>query len=392
MQPMSAAAMMRQTLAVRQLLPKVEARERLEASLIEFVRASWSAIDPSDYEDNWALDALCEHLEAVTFGHITRLLVNFPPRCAKTNITSICWPAWTWARRQREYLSGPQVRFLCGSYNHTLSLENSNKTRRLILSSFYQERWGKRFKLRLDQNTKTQFDNDTGGSRIATSVDGSLLGIGGDIICIDDPHNTKEVESEADRHSVLQWWNEIRSTRLNDPKRSAIVVIMQRLHEEDVSGVIASGSDYGEWTHLMLPMRHDIGRHCVTVLGWDARGEPADTWEDPRVEDGELMWPERFGEREVAGLERDLGAYMASGRLQQMPSPATGGIFQRDWWQPWDPLDGKFPPFEYIIASLDGAYTEKEENDPSALTVWGVFRNAEDWKWRRPCVLLVWLA
>src|SRR5215470_17222802 len=122
-----------------------EQTQRLEESLIDFVEAAWPAIDPAEYQPCWAIDALCEHLQAVTEGQIKRLLVNFPPRSAKTNISSICYPAWTWARSEKSYLSGPQVRFLCGSYNDDLALQNSTKHRRLLQSPFYQKRWGKRF-------------------------------------------------------------------------------------------------------------------------------------------------------------------------------------------------------------------------------------------------------
>jgi len=223
-------------------------RERLglESRLTEFVRAAWPSIDRSAYAESWAIDGLCEHLEAVTLGHIKKLLVNFPPRCGKTNVVSICWPAWTWARRQQSFTSGSAVRFLCGSYNHDLALQNSNKTRRLILSPWYQERWGKTFGLREDQNTKSQFDNDKGGSRIATSVGGTLLGIGGDIICVDDPHNTEGVESDAERQTAQDWWKEIRATRLNDPVKSALALVMQRLHDEDISGLVQRDDDSDE--------------------------------------------------------------------------------------------------------------------------------------------------
>jgi len=256
----------------------------LKASLIDFVEAAWPTIDASEYQPSWAVDALCEHLRAVTDGNIARLLINFPPRCGKTLVTSVCWPAWTWARKETSYRSGANVRFLCGSYGHTLSLTNSNLTRRLILSPWYQSRWGNRFTLCSDQNSKNQFDNTAGGSRIATSVGGTLLGIGGDVIVIDDPHNVADVESEAERQTALTWWSEISTTRLNDPKQAAIVVIMQRLHEEDVSGkILASESD--DWTHLMIPMEYDWRRHCSTVLGWnDPRGLDADG--EPLVERG----------------------------------------------------------------------------------------------------------
>jgi hypothetical protein len=118
------------------------------------VEAAWPYIDSAEYEPCWAIDALCDHLEAVTLGHIKKLLANYPPRCAKTTVASICWPAWTWARREHAFRSGNGVRFLCGSYNYTLSLTNSNKTRRLLESPFFQERWGKSVAIRADQNTK----------------------------------------------------------------------------------------------------------------------------------------------------------------------------------------------------------------------------------------------
>lgn len=358
-------------------LQKLREKESAEQSLTQFVREAWPYIDSSEYLSCWAIDALCDHLQGVTCGHIQKLLVNYPPRCAKTNVVSISFPAWTWARREKSFWSGAGVRFLCGSYGGTLSMQNSNKCRRLITSPWYQERWGKGVVLRDDQNTKTQFDLAAGGQRIATSVGGSLLGIGGDIILIDDPHNTSEVESEADRSTAIDWWREIRSTRLNDPKKSALIVVMQRLHQEDVSGNITHGEDADEWVHLMLPMRHDENRHCTTT--W--RGKD---WEDPR-HGRELMWPERFGEKQVAALERDLGPYMASGRLQQEPTPSGGGIIKSDYWMLWE--EENFPTFDYMLASADTAYTEKEENDPTGFTIWGVFRES---KTDHPKVMLIW--
>src|SRR5215468_3736159 len=381
-------------------LKRKEKAERLGASLIELVREAWPAIDPAPYQGNWAIDALCQHLQAVSEGQIRNLLVHIPPRTGKTTIASVCFPAWLWAQSARTFLRGPQVRFLCGSFNHELSLTNSNLTRRLILSPWYHSLWGHRFKFREDQNTKTKFDTSAGGSRLATSVGGSLLGIGGDVIVIDDPHNVEQAESEAERTTALNWWKELSTTRLNDPKRSPLIVVMQRLHEEDISGQILSSEWSDDWTHLCIPMQYEARRHCVTVLGWeDPRGldkdgksllhggVPRDTAAQFELEEreGALMWPERFGAREVARIKAELGPYMASGRLQQMPVPDQGGIFQRDWWQPYDSPDGKFPVFSYLVASLDGAFTEKEENDPSALTVWGVFQNEEG----KSCIMLV---
>ena len=271
--------------------------------------------------------------------------------------------------------------------------------RRLLASPWYQKFWGHRFMLTDDQNSKGHFDTTKGGSRISTSVGGSLLGLGGDVICIDDPHaaeTEKKVETDADRLKVASWWREIHSTRLNDPKRSAIVVVMQRLHESDLSGIILDSDE--DWCHLMIPMRHDETRHCVTVRL--PQYEDDEPWEDPRTVDGELMWPERFGEAEVRNLESALGPYMASGRLQQSPTPKGGGIIKREWWQPWDEEEARryglewngalkeYPLFSLVVGSLDTSYGERQENDYNALTIWGIWidRNGN----RRAMLMFAW--
>lgn len=343
-------------------------RERLRAEYrrrFDFDRPIWGDIITS-VESAGEKECLCLTVEGDHSFTANGFAVH------NSNVASVAWPAWVWTRQQRSFVSGPQVRFLCGSYGHTLSLKLSNSSRRLLTSPFYQRYWGDRFDLMGDQNAKHQYDNTEGGTRIATSVGGTLIGLGGDVLLVDDPHNTESVESDADRETVLHWWKELRSTRLNDPKRSAIACVMQRLHEQDVSGVIIDDGE--DWTHLMLPMRHDPTRHCVTVLKWDDAGEPEQVWEDPRDPDGaDLMWPERYGEPEVKMLETELGPYMASGRLQQSPKPAGGGIIKSEWWLPWE--EASFPPMTYRWATVDTAYTEKEENDPSGFTCWGLWHD-----------------
>lgn len=188
----------------------------------------------------------------------------------------------------------------------------------------------------------------------------------------DDPHNVKESESDTVRQETVRWFRESMSTRLNNMEKSAIVVDMQRVHESDVSGtIIESAQDY---EHLMIPMEWD-GRRYTTSIGWT----------DPREIDGELAWPERFSAKTVRLLKDILGPFGYPAQCQQLPSPRGGGIFIRDWWQLWgnpdDPMDPqfkKFPSCEYIIGSLDTAYTEKTENDYSALTIWGVWRDQYD--------------
>ena len=277
-----------------------------------------------------------------------------------SSITSVALPAWTWAQRHRGFTSGPNVQFLHASYANQLSLRDSVKCRRLIESPWYQGLWGDRFKLNSDQNTKSRFSNDQGGERLITSIGAAVTGEGGSIIVVDDPNAANEAFSEATIQSTIDWWDGTMSTRLNDAKTGAYIIIQQRLAEDDLTGHILS-KDVGEWTHLCLPMRYEPDRAFVTNIGW----------KDPRSIPGEMLWPERFGDREVTLLEKQLGPFAAAGQLQQRPEPAGGGVIKREWWQLWP--ENAFPPMDFIVASLDTAYTTSTANDYSALSVWGVF-------------------
>lgn len=335
-------------------------RADCEDSLYLFLRNAWKYIDSSPWRDGWPIEAVAEHLQAVVDGDIKRLIINIPPRMGKSSITSVALPAWTWAQPDRSPTSGPGVQFLHASYANQLSLRDSVKCRRLIESAWYQKLWGHRFNLNSDQNTKSRFSNDQGGERLITSIGAAVTGEGGSIIVVDDPNAAGEAFSDAIIETTIDWWDSTMSTRLNDPKTGAYIIIQQRLAENDLTGHILS-KDVGEWTHLCLPMRYEADRSFVSSIGW----------KDPRSEEGELLWPERFGDDEVSRLERTLGPFAAAGQLQQRPEPAGGGVIKRDWWQLWD--EPSFPPMDFIIASLDTAYTVKTSNDYSALSVWGVF-------------------
>jgi predicted phage terminase large subunit-like protein len=253
----------------------------------------------------------------------------------------------------------PHKRYVCAAHKvENLSARDSRRMRLLITSDWYRERWGDTVRLVDDQNQKLNFQNTAGGFRIATAIT-SLTGIRGDRVIIDDPHSVDSASSEAQRLTEVTTFLEAIPTRLNDPIKSAIVVIMQRLHMEDVSGVILD-KNLG-YDHVMLPMRYDPIRAAPTKLGL----------EDPRGEDGELLFPQRFPESVVDRDERAMGPYATAGQHQQEPAPRGGGVIKRDWWGLYE--GASYPPMDYIIAALDTAYTLKEENDPSAMTVWGVF-------------------
>src|SRR5579872_4234425 len=190
---------------------KVE-REMAARSLGEFVRQAWHVVEPStEFVPNWHIDAIVEHLQAVTRGEIRNLLINVPPRHMKSLLVSVFWPAWEWTR-------WPERRWLYSSYAASLSFRHSVLCRRLIESPWFQSLWGDRFALTSDQNTKGRFDNDRSGYRLATSVGGSVTGEGGDRLVCDDPHSVNEVESDSVRNSTNGWFDIVMATRVNDPK------------------------------------------------------------------------------------------------------------------------------------------------------------------------------
>lgn len=343
----------------------LEEKQRCEKSLVEFVKAAWHIIEPgNEYVHGWHIATICDHLEAVTSGGIKRLLINVPPGHMKSLLVNVMWPSWEWGPKNL-----PHHRFVCTSHSQNLAIRDSTKMRRLVQSDWYQQRWGSRVKMTADQSAKSKFENTSSGFREAVAFE-SMTGVRGDRVTIDDPHSVDSANSDAMRASTIETFLEAVPTRLTNPKESAIVVIMQRLHEQDVSGIILEKSLGYE--HLMLPMRFDESRRCSTSIGFvDERKE------------GELLFPERFPESVVSRDEATMGPYAVASQFQQSPAPRGGGIIKRDWWRLYDEeeaaahgaRDGAFPPMDFILASLDPAYTEKKENDLSALTIWGVWQH-----------------
>ena len=336
-------------------------KRKCEMSLAEFVKAAWHIIEPGQpYVHGWHIDFICAHLEAITDGVLNddgtfynRLLVNIPPGTMKSLLIGVFWPAWEWGPRNM-----PHMRYVCASHSLDLAIRDSLRMRRLVTDSWYQEHWGDRVKITGDQNAKAKFETTATGFRQACAFTG-ITGYRGDRVIVDDPHSVDDANSDAKRETVTNLFKEAVTSRLNNPDRSAIVVVMQRLHEADVSGVILD-NDMG-YDHIMLPMRFDPNRACVTRLGYA----------DPREIDGELLFEDRFPLHVVERDEAAMGPYATAGQYAQSPEPRGGGIVKDSWWKLWDKPE--YPGIEYIVASLDTAYTTKSENDPSALTIWGVF-------------------
>ena len=309
-------------------------REIAKDSFAEFVKMAWPVLEPaSDLKWGWSLDAICHHLEAVTKGEIKRLLINVPPGCMKSLLAGVLWPAWEWGPQGR-----PGLRYLGTAHKQDLGVRDNLKCRRLIQSEWYQARWP--LKLTGDQNAKTKFENDHTGFREAMAFT-SMTGSRGDRIILDDPLSVDHANSDADLRAAELTFTEALPTRVNNDD-SAIVVIMQRLHEKDTAGIILK-RDLG-YVHLCLPMRFEAERKCVTSIGF----------EDPRTYDGELLFPERFPEATVKALEKTMGSYASAGQLQQRPAPREGGMFKKAWF----PIVRAVPAGTRFVRGWDLAATE----------------------------------
>lgn len=345
-------------------------REFCRRSLRNFAQEAWHVLEPStELKWGWALDAICDHLQAVDTGDITRLLANVPPGSMKSLLTSVIFPAWQWGPRDK-----PGKRVLGTAHMQDLAIRDSMKCRRLITSDWYQKRWP--MKLVSDQNAKTNFENDKTGFREAMAFT-SMTGKRGDVVILDDPIGAHNANSAAHLLDAELAFTETLPTRVNNEK-SAIIVIMQRLNERDVSGLILE-RDLG-YTHLCIPMRYEPQRHCTTA--W---------FTDPRKVEGELMFPERFPEEQVKELEKTLGAYASAGQLQQRPSPRGGGIIKTEWFRYYD----QAPPLDWRAIYVDTAMKTGQENDWSVFECWGrsmtgqaVLLDMARGKWEAPDLLL----
>lgn len=286
-----------------------------EKSLLRFEEQAWNLIEPSHFVYSWHIDAICKHLEAVTKGQIKNLIINIPPRHSKSMTVAVMWPAWEWGPAKH-----PESQWLFTTYAQQLTVRDSVKCRRLIQHPWYQKYWGNVFQLTSDQNAKFRYDNNQNGYRLATSVGGVGTGEGGTRLCIDDPHNVKKIESEKQRKDVIDWWDQVMPSRVNNAN-AATVVIMQRVRHDDLIGHIKERSQKGDWDWLVLPMEYDPKRSVVTSIGWS----------DPRKKEGEILCRDRFNEAWIKKTKARQGTHTYESQYQQNPSPPEGALIQRKW-------------------------------------------------------------
>lgn len=327
-----------------------------EKSLYSFIRQSWSVLEPATpFVDNWHIECLSEHLEAVTLGQIQRLIVNIPPRYMKSLNVSVCWPVWEWGPKNM-----PHLRYLFSSYAGELVVKHSTDRRTLIESEWYQNNWKSRFSLTKDNNRKTEFENDKRGVMSTTSTGAAATGKGGNRVIVDDPLNPQQALSDAERATANTHFDQTLYTRLNDKQRDAIVVIMQRLHTRDLTGHLLEEKKEQGWVHLKLEAEADERRTITYPLSGKIKVRAA----------GDVLWPEREPKSTLGSTKVALGSYAYAGQYQQRPSPLEGGMIKRNWWGRYD-LTQRPVSFHRIIVSADPKFKDYETNSKLAIHVYG---------------------
>lgn len=312
-----------------------------------FVARVMGVLEPgTHYEPNWHIDLIADRLLKVQTGDEKRLMINLPPRSMKTITISIAFTAWVLGH-------DPTRRLMCVTYSQDVA-----KAQALLFNRIVREDWYRRIFPAcrpVAPNRMMEWQTSKGGYRLATSMDGSVLGRGADIIILDDPNKGQEIYSKVSRQRVLDNWDHTISTRLNHPRDSAIICVMQRLHADDLAGHLL---EQEEWTALTLPARAieeerwDLGHGQVHVR---SKGEP--------------IQPSRMGHVELDKARRRMGATAFSAQYQQQPVPDDGIVIRREWLRYYEA-----PPHEFdtVLVSWDTASTLSEDADWSVGTVWGL--------------------
>lgn len=331
--------------------------ERLREDFGAFIRAAWPVVDPAmPLIDNWHIDALAEHLEAVARRQIRFLMINIGPGYAKSVIGSVMFSAWLWTR-------DPKEKVLAATYAKSLTIRDSLRTKDLLQSAWFQETFAPEWAW-----VKTNEDwlsNDQKGERRALTVRGAATGFRADGQIFDDLLNASERNSKAVRDDATEWAIKTMSSRFNDMRHGWRVVIGQRLHEQDPYGAMLATGDY---VHLNLPSEFERERKCcawcrehgtTTAIGFT----------DPRRDEGQLLFPELFTTEVIAKAKKDLGSYDYAGQHQQRPAPAEGGMFKRSYWR-WY-MRAELPALHIIVISVDCTFKAVSDSDFVSIQVWG---------------------
>jgi predicted phage terminase large subunit-like protein len=323
-----------------------------EMSFYEFFKRSWHIVEPAvPLSTNWHHKYLCnllqEEAERITEGKPKKkdIIVNVPFRSTKSLIVTVLFPVWCW-------INDPKLRFITASYSADLSIEHATKSRDVIQSDWYRERWGDIFHIKKDQNLKARYENNYMGMRRATSVGGTITGQGADFLIIDDPVSPKNAASEVERENANEWYRTTFYSRLNNPLTGVRIIIMQRIHENDLSGYLVDGINTRlKYKHICIPAE----------LSDDVK--PASLRE--YYDEDNLFWTDRFSRAILQDYKEALGTYGYAGQLMQTPAPLNSGLIKGSWFK-IDEYSKKNNGVK-VNFIIDPAYTENQKNDPSAL-------------------------
>jgi predicted phage terminase large subunit-like protein len=320
--------------------------------LYTFIDRSFRELNPQVlFLSNWHIELIAAQLERCRRGEIRRLIINVPPRSLKSHCATVAFPAFLFGHN-------PSAQIICASYGQDLANKHAMDCRALMASAWYQNLFGARLcsqRQALQELTTTQQ-----GFRLATSVGGVLTGRGADFIIIDDPLKPEEALSETQRRTVNDWFDHTLYSRLNDKRTGCIIVIMQRLHEDDLVGHVLGQE---RWELLRLPA---IAEQDETYLVQSPFGTRT-----ARRRAGEALHPEREPLEVLANLRRAQGEYNFAGQYQQQPAPLGGGMVKVSWFKSYPPNDLPVQ-FELIYQSWDTANKATELSDYSVCTTWGI--------------------
>ena len=316
-----------------------------------FIREAFKVINPgTKFADNWHISLIAEYLEAVTKGDIKRLIINIPPRALKSTCISICWPAWLLG-------NDPGRRIICSSYSQSLSNKLSLDCRHLMRSRFF----GKIFpdtSILAGQNQKNKFVTNMQGFRLATSTAGMITGEGGNFLIVDDPHNALDVNSAKKREKVVNWFQQSFSSRLDDKSNGVIVVVMQRLHVDDLTGFLLSNKSSSNWHLLKIPLMPPNKIIYQINNFWHI------------FKEGDFLHNERDMRKEIDNMKGELGSQVFSAQYLQEPLIFDGGMVQKQWLKYYAQAL-KNDEYDHIIQSWDTAIKSGDENSFSVCTTWG---------------------
>lgn len=324
----------------------------LKYDLASFIAMTFQTVTPGvKYLHNWHIELIADRLEKCSRGQIKRLIINMPPRYLKSICVSVAWPAWLLGRE-------PSIKIMAASYSQTLSLKHSIDTRLVMQSPWYKRIFPNTI-ITDDQNEKFKFVTTKRGFRFATSVGGTATGEGGDILIVDDPHNPMQAASHVQREVALDWFDQTFSTRLNDKKNGVIVVVMQRLHMEDLTGHLLAKNS--RWEVLNLPaIAEKNEKFQINKLNGII-----DFTREYKRNRGELLHTAREGIDEISLMKEELGSYGFAAQYQQNPILLDGNMVKLKWFKRYsESVLGD------VVQSWDTAIKAGDSNDYSVCTTW----------------------